>query len=314
VPEHDVIYIDPFDLISHEVNQSIYKDAPDEEFMESIKALGILEPIIVWVNDELEMIVISGHRRMNAARLLHMEKVPVIVRRDVGSDDEAVQILILSNRQRDKTNEQRAREYAVLKEVESRLSLARKSAGIAVEAEGKTGRARDIAAKAVGLSGLTADKAQVVLEEIDAAEAADDDERAEMLRKTLNRSVSKAHKKVVRERSDLLDEAKVVVPDSLRQTFENARGMRGLIYKVGEIRAISEVLSTEEGGQLLPLPQIQADCSNISEALISGRPHAVCPICKGRGCDGCDSLGWMHRDQYNALPKKLKEGPDDVPA
>jgi len=150
VSEHEVIYADPFEMTAHEVNQSIYRDAPDEQFLESVKSLGILEPILGMrpVGGEHGIIVLSGHRRMNAARMLGIEKVPVILH-DVDSEDEAVRILILSNRQRDKTNEQMAREYTLLKEVEERLADSRMLSGD--ESEDETGKAKVIAAKSIGM-------------------------------------------------------------------------------------------------------------------------------------------------------------------
>ena len=309
---HKVIYMNPFDLEPHEVNEDIYRDAPDEEFIESIKRLGVLEPILA--KEELtdgapEIVVLSGQRRMNAARALEMDEVPVIIQPDelVGTDDEAIRLLILSNRQRNKTNEQRAREFDVLKEVESRLAEDRGKGGRGQAEEGKTGTARDIAAQAVGMSGMTAERASVVVKAIDEAEAGGDEAKAADLRRMLNRSVSKGHKAVEREKAPVVDGNEIPVPENLIDTFKTSKGIRGLIYKIGEIKASARVISEEEGGELLPLRAGEADCSNVSNALIAARPHAVCPVCKGKGCDMCDQLGWMHRDQYNALPEGLRK-------
>ena len=309
---HKVIYMNPFDLEPHEVNEDIYRDAPDEEFIESIKRLGVLEPILA--KEELTdgaplTVVLSGHRRMNAARALEMDEVPVIIQPDelVGTDDEAIRLLILSNRQRNKTNEQRAREFDVLKEVESRLAEDRGKGGRGQAEEGKTGTARDIAAQAVGMSGMTAERASVVVKAIDEAEAGGDEAKAADLRRMLNRSVSKGHKAVEREKAPVVDGNEIPVPENLIDTFKTSKGIRGLIYKIGEIKASARVISEEEGGELLPLRAVEADCSNVSPALLAARPHAVCPVCKGKGCDMCDQLGWMHRDQYNALPEGLRK-------
>jgi hypothetical protein len=238
-----------------------------------------------------------------------MESVPVIIQplELVGTDDEAIRLLILSNRQRNKTNEQRAREFDVLREVESRLAEGRGKGGRGQAEEGKTGRAREIAAQAVGMSGKTAEKASVVVKAIDEAEAGGDEAKAADLRRMLNRSVSKGHKAVEREKAPVVDGNEIPVPENLVNTFKASKGLRGLIYKIGEIKATARVISEEEGGELLPLRSIEADCSNVSNALIAARPHAVCPVCKGKGCDMCDQLGWMHRDQYNALPEGLRK-------
>ena len=311
--KHKVIYMNPFDLEPHEVNEDIYRDAPDEEFIESIKRLGVLEPILAMkeLTDGAPLtVVLSGHRRMNAARALEMDEVPVIIQSDdlVSNDDEAIRLLILSNRQRDKTNEQRTREYEILKEVESRLAEGRGQGGRGQVEEGKTGRANEIAAQAVGMSRRTAEKAAIVVKAIDDAEDNGDEAKAADLRRMLNRSVSKGHKAVEREKAPVVDGNELVVPEKLVDTFKISRGIRGLIYKIGEIKASARVISEEEGGELIPLRAIEADCSNVSNALIAARPHAVCPICKGNGCEECDHLGWMHRDQYGALPEGLRSG------
>ena len=303
---HDVIFMDPFELQAHEFNQKIYRDAPDDEFLESIKSLGVLEPVLAW-DDNGKSVVISGHRRMNAARMLKMKEVPVIMQDEVKDDNSAVRMLILSNRQRDKTNEQRAREYSMLLEVEQRLSLERKKLHHEkLKETDKKGKAKTIAAQAVGMDYRTAEKAQAVIEAIDEAEVSGDDAKAEDLRSKLNRSVSKGHKAVQRDRRGTVDGLDNPVPDELKATFDVARAMRGLIYKAGEIKASIRVISESEGGELIPLRAVEADCTNVSNALIAAKPHAVCPICKGKGCEGCDHLGWMHRDQYNALPEGLR--------
>ena len=301
---HQVVQVDPFKLTAHEVNQKIYRDAPDEEFLDSVKNLGILEPILAY-GDDGDAVVLSGHRRMNAARMLKMESVPVIMQDGVGSEYEAVRMLILANRQRSKTNEQRAREYAVLKEIEIRLAEDRQKLGKKVE--GKKGRAQDLAAQSVGMDYRTAEKAEVVVAAIDAAEEQGDDVKAAELRGKLNRSVAKGHKAVQREKQGAIDGLENPVPDSLKKVFEVARGMKGLIYKAGEVKASVRVISEMEGGELIPLRSIEADCTNVSNALIAAQPHAVCPVCKGSGCDMCDQLGWMHKDQYNALPEGLRK-------
>jgi ParB-like chromosome segregation protein Spo0J len=306
VSEHLVIYADPFEMTAHEVNQSIYRDAPDEQFLESVKSLGILEPILGMrpVGGEHGIIVLSGHRRMNAARMLGIEKVPVILH-DVDSDDEAVRILILSNRQRDKTNEQMAREYTLLKEVEERLAGLRMTSG--GESEDETGKAKVIAAKSIGMDYRTAEKALLVVEAMDEAEEVGDTAKLEDLRSKLNRSIAKGHKAVVRDRAGVVDGLKNPVPKEMEDVFNAARSFRGMIYKVGEVKASVRVLSEASGGELLPLREIEADCNNVSQALAAAAPWAVCPICKGGECNDCDHLGWMHKDQYEALPEGLRK-------
>ena len=77
----------------------VVEDARMQDLIESIRTNGILTPAIVRSvgKDEYEMI--SGHRRMHAAKILGMERIPVIIREM--SDDEAIVKMVDSNIQRE---------------------------------------------------------------------------------------------------------------------------------------------------------------------------------------------------------------------
>ncbi len=70
-----------------------------EQTVESIKAIGIVEPLIVRPDPDGGFEVISGHRRLRAAELAGLETVPVHVR-DM-DDDQAVIFMVDSNIQRE---------------------------------------------------------------------------------------------------------------------------------------------------------------------------------------------------------------------
>jgi hypothetical protein len=72
----------------------------------SVRELGVLNPLLVTP----EGLVISGHRRLDAARQARLGTVPVVV--FTGSDLAALRVLVESNRNRQKSNEQMARERA----------------------------------------------------------------------------------------------------------------------------------------------------------------------------------------------------------
>ena len=84
-----------------------FKDHPfkvlDDEAMqhtvESIKLLGVTNPLIARPRPEGGYEIISGHRRQHAAQLAGLETVPVIVR-DM-SDDAATILMVDSNLQRE---------------------------------------------------------------------------------------------------------------------------------------------------------------------------------------------------------------------
>jgi len=122
----------------HPLNEKVYgKEAEDPELVKSIKKMGVLNPIVVNERGE----ILSGTRRWLAAKKAGLTEVPVILWRGGqfltrGCDgDERIDernllrepdvaslagelFLIESNRHREKTKSQRAREYKELKRIE----------------------------------------------------------------------------------------------------------------------------------------------------------------------------------------------------
>ena len=77
----------------------VVDDDKMQDLVESIRANGILSPVLIRPigNDIYEMV--SGHRRMHAAAILGMERVPAIIREM--TDDEAVVKMVDANIQRE---------------------------------------------------------------------------------------------------------------------------------------------------------------------------------------------------------------------
>lgn len=190
--------IDPSKLIKHPLSLRIYGEQADPGFDESIKARGIDEPIVVAADGKM---VISGVRRRNGAIKAGLKKVPIIVREDLVKDIDIREAIIEANRHNEQTMEAKAAAYAELKEIESERAKQRQLATLKkgnVPVRGnfpqrEAGKASDKAAKQVGLSSKTAEKAVAVVEKIKEATAAGKVTTAEDLRQTLNKSVSKAH-------------------------------------------------------------------------------------------------------------------------
>ena len=70
-----------------------------QELVESIKSNGVLSPVIVRPDDEGTYEMISGHRRMHAAKLAGLTTVPAIVKQL--TNDEAVILMVDANIQRE---------------------------------------------------------------------------------------------------------------------------------------------------------------------------------------------------------------------
>ena len=77
----------------------VLDDEKMQDLVESIRTNGILSPVLVRPvgNDIYEMV--SGHRRMHAAILLGMDRIPAIIREM--TDDEAIVKMVDANIQRE---------------------------------------------------------------------------------------------------------------------------------------------------------------------------------------------------------------------
>lgn len=77
----------------------VLDDDKMEDLVESIKANGVLTPVLVRGNDGDGYEMIFGHRRLHASRLAGLKKIPAFVREL--SDDEATIVMVDSNIQRE---------------------------------------------------------------------------------------------------------------------------------------------------------------------------------------------------------------------
>ena len=117
---------------------------------------------------------------------------------DLGSPEEEIRYLVLNNKQRDKTNEQKAKEAKALKEVESKLANMRirstqnnntgkEIAAVANSPQQVKGKARDIVAKNVGFrSGRETERAIKAIDKIEELKEEGRTEEAELIRGALN--------------------------------------------------------------------------------------------------------------------------------
>lgn len=186
MPEYST---DPLNLHPHELNAAIYgTDDLPLEFLRSIEMFGVLTPLVVLEDGT----IISGHRRWLAAKQTKQSSIPIRV--VVMTDElDIAQMLIESNRQRDKTFSQKMREAEVLRNIEAERARKRQENqdfGRNVEPQltplvGQVSRAPqtdDIVGKQVGIGGRTTyNRAQTVWNKAQAG-----DREAERLVKQLD--------------------------------------------------------------------------------------------------------------------------------
>lgn len=77
----------------------VLDDEKMSDLVESIRVNGILSPVLVRPDGEDSYEMISGHRRMHAAKIVGLTMIPAIVREM--SDDEAIVYMVDSNIQRE---------------------------------------------------------------------------------------------------------------------------------------------------------------------------------------------------------------------
>jgi hypothetical protein len=205
-------------LTPHPLNAKLYGSAkPDQKLIDSIRMLGIIEPLIVTQRGQ----IISGHSRWQAAKIICTEDgtsektVYLMTMRPDHSPNDAwytddaraeeednnplllERFLIEANRQRVKTPEQIGREFTELKRIEGELAKQRQRRGKAkLPDPADAGQARDKAAAAINMKPRTAEKLEKVVQ---AADAGNVTARAELdaLNSGENNSIHAAFKAVI---------------------------------------------------------------------------------------------------------------------
>ncbi|SCY24306.1 chromosome partitioning protein, ParB family [Butyrivibrio hungatei] len=91
----DVLTIYPFE--NHPFK--VIDDEKMEELVESIKESGVLTPVLVRPDDEGTYEMISGHRRLHAAKRAGLRKIPAIIKEM--TNDDATIAMVNANMQRE---------------------------------------------------------------------------------------------------------------------------------------------------------------------------------------------------------------------
>lgn len=78
----------------------VLDDEKMEELVESIKVNGVLTPVLLRPDDKGTYQMISGHRRLKAAKKAKLRRIPAIIKEM--TDDEAIIAMVDSNLQREK--------------------------------------------------------------------------------------------------------------------------------------------------------------------------------------------------------------------
>ena len=79
-----------------------FKEAELNELSQSIRELGVLQPVLLRASGDEEFEIVAGERRWRAAQMAGLEKIPAIVRSL--TDRDALEISIVENVQRENLN------------------------------------------------------------------------------------------------------------------------------------------------------------------------------------------------------------------
>lgn len=226
--------IDPNSIRQHLLNIQIYGDHIEDDFVENIRQYGVRTPLLVCQSNvkELDGVVVCGRRRMLAARLLDI-KVPVRYWR---CDDklEVEETLILDNVHNPCTNEEKIRMYEHLKKILIERGHQNKSNGARGDAVANVNSRVD-AAKRVGISHITATRGLKAVKKADELRASGDEEGADEIIETLNRSVKAAAEKSNPKEVNDID----IVVASLLATMQKADKKRAEFVRLIDEQRIS---------------------------------------------------------------------------
>jgi len=177
----EIEYRSPDSLEPHPLNDDVYGDRsnPDEALIASIETHGVVEPIVADPQPDAgesadQPTILSGHRRVEAAKEVGLEQVPVRFVR-LETDLERRERLLTHNQNRDKSFSQKLREAEELERIErerarrrqgTRTDIVENSAQGGEEpssADEDFGKTRDKVAETVGIgSGRTYEMAKTV--------------------------------------------------------------------------------------------------------------------------------------------------------
>ena len=282
-------------------------------------------PIIIW-KDEKDWVVVDGNNQ-HRLRTKHGCKIKY-VKLDVESRQEA--LAYAYKVQFDRRNislDSRAMaavEYSKLLPIGStsggttKTENIRQAAEVAGSSERSAFRAEKViehGAKAV-VQAVTAGDVSVS----DAAAVADlpKSEQTEALKlvrdgkaKTLKAAAEMKDEPTPPEQSK--DKVGQAIPERILAAFEcgdemrsSARQMSSAVQSILKVAESADGITQRLGTERMPLSAIKVAKKDLAAAINAGLPHAVCPYCKGRGCQQCDKLGWIHKDRWAGIPEERR--------
>lgn len=137
----------PIDLIQrgkYQPRTDMHQEAL-QELAESIKAQGVMQPIVVRPVSDKRFEIIAGERRWRASQLAGLDKIPAVIR--LVPDESAIAMALIENIQRENLNP--IEEATALKRLQDEFELTQQEVADAV------GKSRSTVTNLLRLMGLT---------------------------------------------------------------------------------------------------------------------------------------------------------------
>lgn len=183
-------------LKTSEFSRETYGEAFSPSLVASIAENGIQTPLLVNLKSQE---VISGNSRLAVAINLGHPTVPVIY---IDEDDDLIirERILDTNRHRERTPEQKVREFTAYKEIESVKAKERQrtntntgDAPVQNRTQADHGKARDKAALKVGMSGVQLERGEKVLDAVSKLMEGKESEAKALLDKLNKKSIHSAY-------------------------------------------------------------------------------------------------------------------------
>lgn len=238
-------------LKPHPDNVKIYGVEDVEELAEQIRQSEWIKPLVV-TDFYGGFTIVSGHRRFAAACKLALNGVPCELVK-FQADWQVMERLLLENDSREKTFEQRTREYSMRKKVEKERARERQSLlnGKTLLVEkfppAETGKSRDLAAEQSGFgSGKTAEEAEVVVKAIDKLREEGEEEKADLLKQSLEQKNVSGTKAILKFIEKLSKEDAAKYADDLMAGRKTTTQVKKLIEAEQRRAEVKEALQKQK--------------------------------------------------------------------
>lgn len=130
-------------------------------------------------------------------------------------------------------------------------------------------------------------------------------------RKAAKAIVGGAKPKVAKaEAQKIVDGTGKPVPKDLEDVFATTKGFDDAMNHCTQIKKAVNALIEGPAGRCLCEKavdkQILKDLQNVRSAIAFAKPYAVCPYCKGKGCQACGDSGWVPERVFKSAPSEKK--------